>query len=238
MAQPAAKFYDAAWSERWIDCVRLGPSLRHRRRLILRLVCGLEIGSVLDVGCGDGANLAGFLAARPVPVVAGVDISPAAVRLAQARLPQGNFRVLDLAAGHLDRKFDLVLCCDVLEHIEDDVAVLRNLRAMTGRCLVATTLQGRMRPWERDIGHVRNYTRAGLEERIRQAGFVPERTLEWGFPFFSPVHRALLERAGPGVSEGHFGPVRRTVAALLYLLFFANSKRRGDVLITLARPAP
>jgi SAM-dependent methyltransferase len=238
MAQPAGELYDAGWAGRWSDCYRLGPSLRHRHRLIRGLLEGLSFASVLDVGCGNGENLAALLAAFPVPEVVGVDVSPVAVRQAQGRLPGAEFRVLDIAATHLDRTFDLVLCCDVLEHIEDDLAALRHLRAMTRGYLVATTLQGTMRPWERSIGHVRNYTRPGLEARLHEAGFLPQRTIEWGFPFFSPIHRILLEGAGPRISEGRFGPLRRGLAALLYALFFLNSSRRGDVLITLARPAP
>ncbi len=238
MVEAGQDFYDDVWADRWIDCSRLGPSLRHRRRLILRVLRDLEFQSILDVGCGNAANLTELLAARPVPEVTGTDLSPVAVRLARARLPRGDFRVLDVTRAHLDRTFDLVLCCDVLEHIEDDLAALRHLRAMTGRYLLVTTIQGTMRPSERAVGHVRNYTRAGLEARLRESGFVPERILEWGFPFYSPVHRALLERAGPGISEGRFGPVRRALAAAFYALFFLNSTRRGDILITLARPAP
>jgi len=238
MEEAGGAFYDAAWADKWIDCSRLGPSLRHRRRVILELVRGLEFRSILDVGCGNGANLVEFLAAHPVPRVAGIDVSPEGVRLARGRLPHGDFYELDITAAHLGRTFDLVLCCDVVEHIEDDLAAFRHMRAMTGRHLVVTTIQGTMRPSEREIGHVRNYTRAGLEARLREAGLIPERTVEWGFPFYSPIHRTLLERAGPGISEGRFGPARRVLAALLYALFFLNSSRRGDILIVLARPAP
>jgi 2-polyprenyl-3-methyl-5-hydroxy-6-metoxy-1,4-benzoquinol methylase len=238
MAREGAEFYDAAWAERWIDCSRLGPSLRHRRRLLLRLIRDLHFTSILDVGCGNGANLEELLLDHPVSEVAGIDVSPTAALLARRRLPAGDFHTLDITRTHLDRCFDLVICCDVLEHIEDDLAALRHMRAMTGRALLISTIQGRMRPSEQEIGHVRNYTRAGLEALLREAGFIPERTIQWGFPLYSPLHRTLLERAGPGISEGHFGPLRRALSAVLYALFFLNSSRRGDILIALARPAP
>ncbi|HEY7678812.1 MAG TPA: methyltransferase, partial [Candidatus Methylomirabilis sp.] len=61
---------------------------------------------------------------------------------------------------------------------------------------------------------------------------------EWGFPFYSPIHRSLLERAGTRISEGRFGRVRRGLAAALYAIFFLNSSRRGDILVMSARPAP
>ncbi|HYB74036.1 MAG TPA: methyltransferase domain-containing protein [Candidatus Sulfotelmatobacter sp.] len=230
--------YDAGWGRKWGDCCRYGPSLRHRQRLVAEVVRGLGVRSLLDTGCGNGVTLRHLLADVPIPEVHGADLSPEAVAQAARAIPEGSFRRLDIVREHLDRTFDLVLCCDVLEHIEDDLAALRHMRSMTGRYLLATTIQGTMRPSERCVGHVRNYTRAGLEARLRQAGFIPERTIEWGFPFYSPIHRALLEGAGPRISEGRFGPLRRGLAALVYALFFLNSSRRGDVLITLARPAP
>jgi SAM-dependent methyltransferase len=202
------------------------------------VVRGLGVRSLLDAGCGNGVTLRRLLADVPIPEVHGADLSPEAVAQAARAIPEGSFRHLDIVREHLERTFDLVLCCDVLEHIEDDLAALRHMRAMTGRYLLATTIQGTMRPSERSVGHVRNYTRAGLEARLREAGFLPERTIEWGFPFYSPIHRALLEGAGPRISEGRFGPLRRGLAALLYVLFFLNSSRRGDILIALARPGP
>jgi SAM-dependent methyltransferase len=237
--QPQAEsptFYNAGWARRWGDCYRHGPSLRHRQRLVANVIRPLGVRSILDVGCGNGVTLQQLLRAVPIPEVYGADHSTEAVAQAARAMPGASFRTLDIAREHLGRTFDLVLCCDVLEHIEDDLEALRNMRAMAGRCLVLTTLQGTMRPCERAVGHVRNYTRAGLEARLGEAGFAPERTIEWGFPFFSPIHRTLLEWAGPAISEGHFGLPRRALARLLYTLFFLNSSRRGDMLILLARP--
>jgi 2-polyprenyl-3-methyl-5-hydroxy-6-metoxy-1,4-benzoquinol methylase len=230
--------YDAGWTRKWGDCCRYGPSLRHRQRLVSDVVRGLGVRSVVDVGCGNGVTLQRLLAEVDIPEVYGADLSPEAVAQATRAIPWGHFRTLEIVREPWGQTFDLVLCCDVLEHIEDDLAALRHMRAMTGRYLLVTTIQGTMRASEREVGHVRNYTRAGLEARLREAGFVPERTIEWGFPFYSPIHRALLERAGPGISEGRFGPSRRALAAVLYALFFLNSRRRGDILIALASPAP
>lgn len=231
-----ADFYDAAWAERWLDCSRYGPSFRHQRRLVTALLRGHRYRSVLDVGCGNGAKLGALLAAVPIPEVCGIDVSAEAVRLAQEAHPRGEFRVLDITRERWGRTFDLVLCCDVLEHIADDLAALRQMRRMTGGHLLITTLQGRMRPWEREVGHVRSYTRATLEARLAQAGYTPVRVVEWGFPFYSPIHRALLGVAPGGIAEGRFGRGRRILAHLVYGLFFLNSWRRGDILVILAGP--
>jgi ubiquinone/menaquinone biosynthesis C-methylase UbiE len=72
-----------------------------------------EVASVLDVGCGDG-RLTNRLVERHERVV-GVDIAPEALRHVDAETHVAPVTELPFA----DRSFDLVLCTEVLEHLED-----------------------------------------------------------------------------------------------------------------------
>jgi trans-aconitate methyltransferase len=165
--------------------------------------------------------------------LAGVDISERAVQLARQRLPRATFSVLDLTREHLNRTFDLIVCSDVVEHIEDHRSALRNMRAMTGRWCLVATLQGRMRSFEPEMGHVRNYRRGELASLMREAGFRIVRQAEWGFPLYSPLYRDLLERVPPGATTGQFGPGRIVLSRLLYYAFFLNTYRFGDYVFCL-----
>ena len=141
-----------------------------------------------------------------------------------------------MQAGTLGERFDLVFSSLVLEHLPDDASALRHLHAMTGRRLVLATVGGdyeRHRPWEEQVGHVRNYGPGELEARLEEAGFAVERTVRWGFPFYSPLVRRLQNgmRAEPSYSAA-----TRLVARATYALYFLNSARRGDLLIALATP--
>ena len=60
--------------------------------------------------------------------------------------------VLDATKERLNEILDLVVCSEVLEHIPDDLAALRNIAQMTSKYLVVSTVQGRMRPFE--VGEV------------------------------------------------------------------------------------
>jgi ubiquinone/menaquinone biosynthesis C-methylase UbiE len=80
--------------------------------------------SLLDVGCGNGANTVLF--ARSLPKVAGVDVEPE--RLATARefaeangIDNIEYVISDgLNIPYPDDSFDYVTCFDVLEHVEDE----------------------------------------------------------------------------------------------------------------------
>ena len=102
-----------------------------RRRIIQRLVEKIcttlnnPNPRILDVGCGTGANLK-MLAAYGT--AEGVDISPQAVDFCRER---GLDSVKLGAAEQLpyeNGSFDLVTALDVVEHLDDDVAGLREMR--------------------------------------------------------------------------------------------------------------
>ena len=226
--------YDDGWDSRWADMRRLGPTGRHLRRIVADMIRGLAVDSVLDVGCGEGSLIRALQPALPARY-AGADFSEAALAIARRRSPDAEFFHLDLVKGGVDRRFDLVLCTDVVEHVDDDDAAFANLAAMTGRYLLVATMQGRMRPFEARVGHVRNYRYGELAEKITAAGLTVERVVQWGFPFFSPLYRDLLQCVGARGTEGAYGPGRKLIAEALYTLFLANSWNRGDYVFVLAR---
>ena len=229
--------YDQGWSQ-WDDMKRFGPMSRHTRRLIWKLIADLPFTSVIDVGAGQGSPLAEIATRRPGVALAAVDLSPQALKLARRRLPQAEYHVLDITREALDRRFDLVICSDVIEHLEDDRAAVLNLRRMTRRWCLVATLQGRMRAAEKHVGNLRNYARGEVAGLLGQAGFRVTRVLEWGFPLYSPLYRDLLDHVDPAATSGRFGATRRIASSLLYLAFLLNSSRVGDYVFCLGEVVP
>jgi SAM-dependent methyltransferase len=238
VSRPRPPSYDELWRGYWGDMQRLGPVHRHIRRDIVRRVRALHVHSVLDVGCGSGENLAALadsaLAGSDGYDLAGVDLSPEGIDLARKRVPSARLGVLDIAREALDETFDLVMSIQVIEHIEDDVAALRNMAKMTRRYVFISTIGGRMRPSERSTGHVRNYSRGELHEKLEAAGLQLLELRGWGFPFYSPLYRSLVELIPGGPPAGPAGWLSRLGASFVYELYRLNIPRRGDVLSALA----
>lgn len=227
--------YDEIWRENYGEMQDCGPVHRHMRRLVVPLLEKLSYKTALEVGCGAGHNLPLIHAAGSPEEIAGVDISSEALGRARAAWPSGHFEELDIQAGHLPGKWDLIFSSLVLEHVPDDRAALQNMRAMTDGHLLITTISGdfeRYRPWEEQMGHVRNYKRGELEEKMEAAGFEVLDAIYWGFPFYAPLARRLQN----GMSaEPEFGTFTRLISSVMFGLYFLNSRRRGDLLIMLAR---
>jgi SAM-dependent methyltransferase len=62
--------------------------------------------TILDVACGTGEHLR-FL---PEYEVAGIDLEPAFVRIANEKRPDGNFQLADMQRFELGSKFDILIC--------------------------------------------------------------------------------------------------------------------------------
>ena len=229
--------YDELWRGYWGDMQRLGPVHRHIREDIVRRVGGLDVRSVLDVGCGSGENLAA-LAVSGRYELSGIDISHEGIELARKRVPSARtLSVLNVEQHALPERFDLVMSIQVMEHVVDDVAALRNVAAMTNRYVFISTLAGHMRGSEILTGHVRNYSAVELKRKLEVIGLRVVDVYGWGFPFYSPIYRSLIELLPGGPPAGATGPMSRFVARALYQLYRLNWPRRGDVLSALAEVA-
>jgi SAM-dependent methyltransferase len=158
---------------------RLEPTnfwFRSRNRLILwalRLFLP-ETRKFLEVGCGTGFVLAAIADAFPRIEVYGSEASADGLSYADSRAPRARLFPMNILDMPFREEFDAIGAFDVLEHLDDDEAVLRAVaRALKpGGGLIATVPQHRFLWSEIDVfsGHRRRYEPAELEAKARAAG--------------------------------------------------------------------
>lgn len=83
--------------------------------------------SFLEVGCGTGYVLSGISKEFPHATLYGSEIFSAGLDYSSARLPLVDFMQMDARKIPYFEEFDVVGVFDVLEHIEEDEAVLEQL---------------------------------------------------------------------------------------------------------------
>ena len=172
-----------------------------RRELVVDLAkkAGLtESARLVDIGCGTGANVSALSA---VCRAAGVDFSTEALRFCRDRgltgLARGSAERLPLR----DDVVDAIVATDILEHLDDDVAALKEFRRALkpgGRAII--TVPAYQFLWgEHDeaLMHKRRYVPRLLADRARAAGLEVE-WISFSLCFLFPMALTrLLKRRTP-----------------------------------------
>jgi len=205
--------------------------------------------NVLDFGCGTGAFLEHL---DRFGSVSAVDGDEDAVRFCHQR---GRSDVRHVPSGaalpFADASFDLVTTLDVIEHIEDDVAALREIRRVMrdgARLLVAVPAFMLLWGDQDEISHHhRRYTAKTLRAALEDAGFVIEHLSYLNTILFPPVAFVrLLRRAlrAPRSDRTDFTMGPAWADRLLARLFSAEARlvSRGGLpfgvsVLAFARPA-
>jgi SAM-dependent methyltransferase len=174
-------------------------------RAVVRDIAPPPGAAILDAGCGSGRNLVEF---AQFGEVTGLEPAPESLELATQRgVGTVVGGTLDEPLPFADGKFALATALDVIEHLDDDVGALRELRrvvAPDGRLLVTVPCY----PWlwsSHDVvnQHRRRYTKRTLHRAAWLAGWEPVRTLHFNMLLlpFAAVAR-LLERPRGGSPDG------------------------------------
>jgi 2-polyprenyl-3-methyl-5-hydroxy-6-metoxy-1,4-benzoquinol methylase len=94
-----------------------GTNLIAEREWLDRFIGVLTPGtSILDIGCGSGVPISGYLIETGFEVV-GVDSSPTLISLCRNRFPHNEWIVADMRTLSLNRKFDAILAWDSFFHL-------------------------------------------------------------------------------------------------------------------------
>jgi ubiquinone/menaquinone biosynthesis C-methylase UbiE len=178
-----------------------------RRKLVCELIDRLAMPAgarLLDVGCGTGANLKAF---NKEFERVGIDASDAALEFCHQRGLKSLVRAKIEQSGLEKDDFDVVTALDVLEHVDDDMQALRELRRVSkpgGFILITVPAFGFL--WsEHDeaLHHRRRYTTAELESKLTAAGFQVVRISYFLATLFLPI---LFARVAQNLTKRRVEP--------------------------------
>ena len=152
--------------------------VRSRNRLFLaffrKYLRSTERPDVLEIGCGTG-NFIGELSQDTRYRITGSEVYLAGLRYARMRRPDLHFIQMDAQRIPFESEFDAVGAFDVIEHIDDDVTALANIRKALkpGGVAFISVPQYRFMWSELDelVHHKRRYSKTELCDKVEAAGF-------------------------------------------------------------------
>lgn len=146
--------------------------------------------TVLDVGTGTGANLR-MLQDLGVPSVTGLDRDETSIRFCRSK-GLGNVGLGDICAmPFADGLFDFVMATDVIEHVDNDAAALREIARVLnddGKALIAVPAFPSLWGLQDIVAHhKRRYRLRPLLQKMREAGLDPIRSYHFNYLLFVPI---------------------------------------------------
>jgi len=136
---------------------------------------GKKASSFMEIGCGTGFVLQGIANAFPDMRLVGSEIYPEGLAFAANRITKGEFMQMDAKEIPFIDEFDVVGAFDVIEHIDDDETVLKQIcLALKPQGLLLLTVPQHKWLWsvvDDYACHVRRYNVQELHIKVELAGF-------------------------------------------------------------------
>ena len=185
--------------------IRAGAGARHpwetaRAEAIIRVLGRVRksVSTVLDYGCGDGFSGREVQRALNANVLVGIDVH---LPEASCGVQHVDGRTVEFTRDEAtlgERRFELVLLCDVIEHVEDAEQFLRGIierRVAPGGLLLVTVpaFQVLFSSHDRALGHYRRYSLPQLRKTVSN---VELDLIESGYLFASLLAARGLGKLG------------------------------------------
>ncbi len=141
----------------------------------------------LEIGCGTGFVLKGLSENKSLEL-SGAEIYLQGLKYAKKRLPDVEFIQLDATDLPFDNYYNAIAAFDVLEHIEEDESVMKNVyKALKQEGYFFITVPQYMWMWSKTDDyacHKRRYTRIEMKSKLQANGFYVEYMSSFVFTLF------------------------------------------------------
>ncbi|MCK4594601.1 class I SAM-dependent methyltransferase [bacterium] len=184
-------FDDPEWARAYAG--RSAKRNRRMGRLYAKQLEGIGYagGPILDTGCGGGELVIELAKAFPDLELTGLDLSPELVKIAEERAgEEGPFSNLRFEVGDATRmpfpdgSFGMVICQDVLQIVEDPVALVNELERVLqpgGRLSIASLKRSWLAVFIRPLRFA--YTVPEAREILKKSRLRPYGIIERGIYF-------------------------------------------------------
>lgn len=148
---------------------------------LISLAKTLKAESILDAGCGEGFTMDKLIQNQMGKRVEGVEYSKEAIALGKKLFPHLTIRqgsVYNLP--YKDNSFDLIICTEVLEHLEEPAKAIKEMLRVSKKYLIISVpnepffmlsnfLRGKnLLRLGNDVGHINHWNPLSLKRYLTQ----------------------------------------------------------------------
>jgi len=233
--------YDKWWTD-FVSTNIEDPGTAYRTDFILEIIMNLRIKNVADVGCGSGQLIKKISRNIQGLNLTGFDVSQKIIEINKNNYKSSDFYCLNLNDDVIiDRKFDLVICCEVIEHLrnwEKSIETLSKL-AFSGGYVLITTQSGKIYKHHKALNHLRHFKKEEIEDKLTKNGMTIVKSFYVGWPFmnlknilahifYKNIEKNMLRSQEQGI-------LNRLGFKIFGFLYKISSKKSGPQIFILAK---
>jgi 2-polyprenyl-3-methyl-5-hydroxy-6-metoxy-1,4-benzoquinol methylase len=162
---------------------------------LISLIKSLKTISILDAGCGEGFTMDKLIKSGIGSRIEGIEYSKESILFGKKLFPQLNIKqasIYDLP--YKDNSFDLVVCTEVLEHLEEPEKAVKEMLRVSGKYLIISVpnepffmlsnfLRGKnISRFGNDAGHINHWNPFALKKLLENQGLKIEK-IKLPFPW-------------------------------------------------------
>lgn len=161
------------------------------KRDLISLIAPLNPQKILDAGCGEGFTLQSLYELKIGKTLEGIDFSKEAIEIGKKQYPHLNIKTGDIYnLPYKDNSFDLVICTEVLEHLENPQNAINELKRVSSKYILFTVPN---EPWwmlfnftkwgrQKEIGHINHWSSSSFRKLLEKSGLKVQ-SLKLPFPW-------------------------------------------------------
>lgn len=187
--QPEGNFYNKYNSENPIEIKLMHGYFAALENLLNQTEMNYR-GGILEAGCGEG-NITNYIWNKYGDVsIEGFDLSEKVICEAKQNYPNINFFQHDIYKPVKNKKYDLVVCCEVLEHLESPEKAVKNLMEHSNQFIFSVPnepiwrmlniMRGKyVKDFGNTPGHIQHFSQSSLRKFLIDCGLG---CIEWEKP--------------------------------------------------------
>lgn len=191
MSEDSSKIYNLWW-EKYLTTNVDEPGTKYRKSEILKLIKNYKPKNIriLDCGCGAG-ELIRFLIKNNVSpkLIGGCDISDMVIERNKKIFKNVDFFVCNLGVKQniKGKKYDVVVCSEVIEHVKNWRLLLNNLKEFLkpDGIIILSTQSGMRHGHHRELGHLKHFATQEISKEMEKHGLRILNAYNCGWPFMN-----------------------------------------------------
>ncbi len=234
--------YDGWWNS-FLSLNIEDPGTTYRTNMVIGTIKSLGTKAIVDAGCGSAELIRKMMKSFEDANFAGFDVSEKIIGLNKEKYPDVYFFTSNLNENvSSEKKFDMVVCTEVIEHLRNWEKAIKNLAGLVKEngYIIITTQAGKMHKHHKALSHLKHFKKEEIEEELKKSGLKIVKSSYSGWPFMN-LKNILLSIFFKDIKESSMltakkqGFANKVAFRIFKYLYNISSKKKGPQIFILAQ---